>query len=167
MILQQACRAQIEDICSLVNLAYRGEAGWTQEHELVAGMRVTEQALHILFDDPNRHLLVAEQQGYVLSCICIEHIEDEAHIGLFAVHPRLQGCGVGKIILSQAESYAAEVLQVSKYILSVLTPRVELISYYERRGYRRTGKLVKYPAHLNVGQPLQPYLTVLSLVKAV
>ncbi len=47
----------------------------------------------------------------------------------------------------------------------VVSQRTELIAYYERRGYTRTGKTKEYPTHLNVGVPLKSDLTVEYLEK--
>jgi len=38
--------------------------------------------------------------------------------------------------------------------MSVLNVRIELIAYYERRGYHQTGKTESYPLDADVGQPL-------------
>lgn len=38
--------------------------------------------------------------------------------------------------------------------MSVLNVHIELIAYYERRGYHQTGKTESYPLDADVGQPL-------------
>jgi len=62
-------------------------------------------------------LLVAIQDDEVVSCICLEKEEDQAYIGLFSVHPKLQRKGVGKSILSKAEEYAFSTLHVRRQLL--------------------------------------------------
>jgi hypothetical protein len=47
----------------------------------------------------------------------------------------------------------------------VISQREELISFYERRGYRRTGEIAEYPLHLNVGVPRAEGLTIEYLEK--
>jgi len=69
--------------------------------------------------------------------------------------------------LHQAESYASTKLNAKKYIMVVVSQRTELIAYYERRGYIRTGDIQKYPNHLNVGVPLVDGLTIEYLEKNV
>ncbi|MFT7467820.1 MAG: hypothetical protein ACI8PP_001062, partial [Candidatus Pseudothioglobus sp.] len=39
--------------------------------------------------------------------------------------------------------------RVSRMIMSVITLREELIAYYERRGYRRTGEFEPFPTDLD------------------
>jgi len=157
-ILEVAKAEQIENICDLVNLAYRGESGWTKETNLVGGDRSNVNEIQGYLSNPNAHLLVAVVDGEITSCVCIEKDGDRAYIGFFAVHPKLQGAGVGKEILHQAESYASTKLNAKKYIMVVVSQRTELIAYYERRGYIRTGDIQKYPNHLNVGIPLEERL---------
>jgi len=165
LVLEFARKDHIEGICGLVNLAYRGETGWTKETDLVGGDRLSTDEVQEYISDQNSHLLVAIENGEIVSCICIEINESSAYIGLFAVHPKLQRTGVGNEILSQAESYASTKLKARKYVMVVVSQRKELIAYYERRGYIRTGNIQKYPTHLNVGVPLKSGLTVEYLEK--
>ena len=165
LVLKEARKENIEKIRDLVNMAYRGETGWTKETDLVGGDRSSSDEVKQYMSDPNAHLLVATESGEIRACICIEKNEDCAYIGFFAVHPSIQGGGVGKEILSQAECYASTKLGAKKYVMVVLSSRNELISYYERRGYKRTGKIKEYPIHLNVGIPLKSGLTIEYLEK--
>jgi len=164
-VLEVAKAEQIENICDLVNLAYRGESGWTKETNLVGGDRSNANEVQGYISNPNAHLLVVVVDGEIVSCVCIEKDGDRAYIGFFAVHPKLQGAGVGKEILYQAESYASTKLNARKYVMVVVSQRTELIAYYERRGYIRTGNIQEYPTHLNVGVPLKNGLTVEYLEK--
>jgi len=164
-VLEVAKAEQIDNICDLVNLAYRGENGWTKETSLVGGDRTNANELQGYLSNPNAHLLVAVLDAEIVSCVCIEKDGEKAYIGLFAVHPKLQGDGVGKEILHQAESYASAKLNAKKYIMAVVSQRTELIAYYERRGYIRTGDIQEYPTYLDVGVPLEGGLTIEYLEK--
>jgi len=160
LVLEIAKAEQVENICDLVNLAYRGENGWTKETALVGGDRSNANEVQEYLSNPNVHLLVAVVNGEIVSCVCIEKEEDSAYIGFLTVHPKVQGIGIGKEILYQAEKYASTKLNARKYVMVVVSQRTELIAYYERRGYTRTGKTQEYPTHLNVGVPLKRDLTV-------
>ncbi|MCF6217639.1 MAG: GNAT family N-acetyltransferase [Gammaproteobacteria bacterium] len=163
--LEAASLAQTERICQLINLAYRGKRGWTKETHLVDGDRSNYNEIREYISNPNTHLLVAVEKREIISCICIERDGESAHIGFFAVDPKLQGCGLGKEILQQAECYASINLNAKKFVMTVVSQRTELITYYERRGYIRTGRVEKYPLHLNVGTPLKKGLTVERMEK--
>jgi ribosomal protein S18 acetylase RimI-like enzyme len=64
---------------------------------------------------------------------------------LFAVEPTLQGSGIGKVLLAYAESEAHNRWGINSAIMEVITRRSELIEYYERRGYVRTGEMIAFP----------------------
>jgi ribosomal protein S18 acetylase RimI-like enzyme len=165
MKLELSNISQLSEILDLVNIAYRGEKGWTRETEIVDGKRATEKEIKAAIEDPDSHFLVYIEDGNVVSCICVEQESDTAQIGLFAVHPKLQGKGIGKQVLAAAEEYAATHLGAKKFVVVVISQRPELISYYERRGYVRTGKMKEYPVHLDVGTPKTRELTIEYLVK--
>jgi len=156
---------QLEEICKLVNIAYRGDDGWTKETELVSGDRSTVSEIEGYLTDPKAHFLVSIVDDEILCCVCIEDKEDQAYIGLLVVHPKLQGKGVGKVLLSEAEAYARANLQPEKFVMLVVIQRRELIKFYERRGYVRTGEIMEYPIHLNVGTPKVVGLKMEYLVK--
>lgn len=166
LTLQKAKPKHISELCNLVNLAYRGEHGWTKETHLVAGERTTHEEVEGYLSNPNAHLFIAlNNNENVIACICIEVKEDYAYFGFFAVHPSLQGAGVGKQILALAEALATKEWKVKKFAMVVISQRKKLISFYERRGYIKTGDINDYPTHLNVGKPLKSGLTITCLEK--
>lgn len=155
----------VENISSLINQAYRGHDGWTRETEIVNGERTSVEYIMELLQNPEAHLFVAEIDGNLAACICVEEKEGLAYIGTFAVSPSFQNQGVGKQVLSMAEKYAINQLGSKKLVMVVISQREELISFYERRGYRKTGEISEYPMHLNVGIPAVEGLTIECLEK--
>ena len=72
--------------------------------------------------------------------------EDGAgYFGMFAVRPELQGGGVGKAMLAQAERIAGEDWGLATMRMTVIDVRDSLIAFYQRRGYVRTGILKPFP----------------------
>jgi len=67
LVLEIAKAEQIENICDLVNLAYRGENGWTKETDLVGGDRSNANEVQEYLSNPNAHLLVAVVNGEIVS----------------------------------------------------------------------------------------------------
>lgn len=49
--------------------------------------------------------------------------------------------------------------------MTVVSQRTELIAYYERRAYHRTGIIKKFPVHRSVGVPFDNTLTIEYLDK--
>jgi ribosomal protein S18 acetylase RimI-like enzyme len=165
--LKIATKQDSEEIANLVNRAYRPkstEFGWTHEAQLVAGNRVTPGQLEKLFDGDST-ILTLLQGEFIVSCVTIEVEDSVAYIGMLATEPRLQATGLGKSMMKHAEHFAGRVLGASKFKISVLSARRELIDFYERRGYVRTGETQNYPASAGVGKPLIKNLGIETLVK--
>lgn len=167
MKLEIANVSDASDICNLLNIAYRGEVGWTTESKLVKGSRADVNDIRLAITSECSRFLVYKKAGILVACICIEKFGDSVYIGSFAVDPEHQELGLGKQILDFAEQYANSEFRPDKYVMVVLSSRSELISYYERRGYKRSGVVKEYPRHLNVGTPMLDNLTIEELCKYV
>jgi len=157
--------SEAQAINALLNLAYRGERGWTTEANLVDGERSTVSDVVLLIE--SSVFLIHKNKNELVACICLQSNGSEVYIGSFAVHPNHQADGLGRAVLSAAEKYAAYELEATQLIMLVLSARDELIAFYERRGYRRTGIVQAYPLHLNVGIPRRSDLTVEQLRKSI
>jgi ribosomal protein S18 acetylase RimI-like enzyme len=77
----------------------------------------------------------------------------------------LQGTGVGKQMLAHAEKYAREEFGSVRFIMVVVSSRPELIAFYLRRGYQRTGDLMDYPLSAGAGTPKHTGLKIETLEK--
>jgi len=163
--LEKARDEDAGDITDLINLAYRGEEGWTKETALIDGDRVQYNTISELLLDSNIHFLVTYNLGDLLACICIEQSVTAANFGFFSVNPKYQTLGIGKSVLAQAESYALNGLKLKKTAMQVVQQRTELVSFYERRGYRLTGLVKPYPKNLSSGTPMKDELNVVYLEK--
>ena len=155
-----------EAIMELMNLSYRGKEGWTKETDIVAGKRISLEDTKTLIQKDESRMLIASIEGSVVACICLERKGDKVYIGSFAVAPAYQNMGIGKQVLSQAEEIAVNQMGAKELVMVVISQRQELIEYYERRGYRRTGQTEKYPVYLNVGIPIVEGLTIEYLIKS-
>lgn len=165
--LHIAKKSDSVEIASLVNRAYRPAStdfGWTHEARLVAGYRICPEQVEELLNGDST-VLVLLQEEHIVSCVNVLVKDSVAYIGMLATEPRLQASGLGKTMMAHAESFAMEVFGVSKFKMSVLSARSELIAFYERRGYVRTGEMQDYPVSENVGQPLVRDLAVETLLK--
>lgn len=165
--LEKARRSYSDEICGLINLTYRGEVGWTRETHIVQGNRTNRDEIEAAIQNPDAHFFVVNQKQRLAACIYVEKQENTAYIGFFSVHPSLQGRGIGTYILKQAESFALTELDARKYVMFVVSQRSELIAFYERKGYTRTGRIESYPLHLGIGVPKVEGLTIEYLEKNV
>jgi len=156
-------------VVALVESAYRGDAsrtGWTTEADILDGQRTDAAAVTAVVADPAGVLLLAESAGELVACCHLENRGDHAYFGMFAVHPGLQGSGVGKAVIAEAERVAAGDWRVGEMHMTVISVRDELIAWYERRGYARTGKMSPFPyGDERFGVPLRDDLQFELLVK--
>ncbi|MFF5920031.1 GNAT family N-acetyltransferase [Streptomyces flavochromogenes] len=143
--------AVLDDVPALVPLvesAYRGDAsrgGWTTEADILQGQRTDPEGVAAVITTPNSRLLVVERDGEIVACCQLEHRAEAAYFGMFAVRPELQGAGLGKRIIAEAERRVRELWDVREMHMTVISVREELIAWYERRGYRRTGRMTPFP----------------------
>lgn len=166
-------QAKAEDavaIAALVNRAYRPSpdaAGWTHEAELVTGERTHAAQVAALLVMPDAVVLLGLQGDKIVACVLVERDGDAGYIGMLAVDPSLQGTGGGKLMLARAEDHARTAFGAERLVMVVLSSRSELIDFYLRRGYRRTGVTADYPLGANVGVPKRNGLRIETLEKQV
>lgn len=141
--------ADIPALIALVESAYRGDAsraGWTTEADMLDGQRIDAESLQKTLSTPDNRILLAEKDGDLLACCHIEKQENSAgYFGMFSVRPGLQGSGIGKLLLAEAERQARDEMQCPRMEMTVIDIRDSLIAFYERRGYARTGIHKPFP----------------------
>lgn len=154
-----ATHLDIAAIVTLTESAYRGDAsrvGWTTEADLLDGQRTDAREVATLIANPNVKLLLAErpstasgQGGRLLASCVVERLADgndcDGYFGMFSVRPEAQGNGTGRALLAEAERVARDEWHARTMRMTVIDVRAELIAWYERRGYRRTGEYQAFP----------------------
>lgn len=132
----------------LVTSAYRGEAsraGWTTEADLLDGPRIVPEVLEHDLTRPRSRVVIAESEAGMLACAHVCDDGGSGYFGMFAVDPARQGQGIGDTILRECERIAREDWQLPVMRMTVIDLRDELIRWYERRGYHRTGVKQPFP----------------------
>ena len=154
---RNATPADIDALAALVTSAYRGDAsrvGWTTEADLLDGNRIDREVLRADLARPRSRVLLAEADDRLRACAHVADEDGAGYFGMFAVHPGLQGGGLGKRLLAECERIAGEEWQLPVMRMTVIDIRDELIAFYERRGYRRTGQFKPFPyGDARFGQP--------------
>ncbi|HET6805446.1 MAG TPA: GNAT family N-acetyltransferase [Frateuria sp.] len=145
---RMATAADIPAIVALVESAYRGESGrrgWTTESDLLDGQRTDAAGVADALSRPGSCILLLEHDGQPLASCQLERKGEAAYFGMFAVDPARQAGGLGKRLLGEAERLAREDWGCRLMEMTVIVQREELIAWYERRGYRRTGQFAPFP----------------------
>jgi ribosomal protein S18 acetylase RimI-like enzyme len=130
-------------ITAVVNDAHAGGApSWTHEADLFAGDRIERAEILDLLASKEVAFLVADVAGNIGGCVYLRKAPERlAYIGLLAVHPGLQGAGLGKRLVAQAEAFARnEWLCVATTMTVITRHRPELAAFYVGLGYVRTGR---------------------------
>jgi ribosomal protein S18 acetylase RimI-like enzyme len=158
---RDASPADIPAVVALVTSAYRGQAsraGWTTEADLLDGTRIDPELLRADIERPRSRVLLAERMVPLaggsdggspsLELAACAHVAEEdraGYFGMFAVRPGLQRAGIGHALLAEAERIVREEWGLPSMRMSVIDLREELIAWYQRRGYRRTGVFKPFP----------------------
>ncbi|MBF9072721.1 GNAT family N-acetyltransferase [Streptacidiphilus fuscans] len=172
LLFRSATEHDIPALVELVDSAYRGEAsraGWTTEADLLAGRRTDAEAMAETMARHDTRVLVAERLGDTgpLACCTVERRPGGAYFGMFSVRPALQGGGVGRAVLAEVERFARAEWSAAQLEMTVIVQRTDLIAWYERRGFSRTGELSPFPyGNERFGVPKRPDLAFERLVKA-
>jgi GNAT superfamily N-acetyltransferase len=148
LTFRAATPADADAVVVLVESAYRGDdsrAGWTTEADLLDGRRTGVDDVLASIARPHSQVLLAEREGRLLACAHVAVDEGAGYFGMFSVVPGLQRAGVGKQVLAEAERIARDAYGQATMRMTVIDVRDELIAYYERRGYRRTGVKKPFP----------------------
>jgi len=148
LTFRDATREDIPAIIELVQSAYRGDssrAGWTTEADLLDGQRIDAEALIESIETPRSRVRLAFDGGQLVACAHVADEDGSGYFGMFAVRPTMQGAGIGKAVMREAENLVRNEYGLDTIRMTVIDVREELMAYYERRGYRRTGIKKPFP----------------------
>ncbi len=150
MHLGTATQEDLTALHALIESAYRGDSarrGWSHEADLLHGQRTDLAALEAALGDPAQHLLVLRDGDSLAACVSLTDKGDGlAYLGLLTVDPGRQASGIGRLLLAASEDHARQAYGAMRIEMTVIAQREELIAWYERRGYSRTGETRPFPA---------------------
>lgn len=152
MTLSIAFRAadenDLEPVRALVESAYRGDSsrrGWTTEADMLDGQRIDREILRDLLRRNDARVVLAESGQDLLACCELQNQGEAAYFGMFSVRPEQQGNGIGHRLLVEAERIARQEWACQEMRMTVIDMREELLAWYLRRGYQRTGEFKPFP----------------------
>lgn len=170
----QAELSDAQSIAALINSAYRGEsshAGWTTEADILGGLRTTTPEIATMIKREDAFILVGVLHDEIVATVTCErqdaHGKNIAHLGMIAVKPTLQNKGHGKTLITAAEAICLRRWRVVGFHMAVITLRTELIAFYTRLGFTRSGEFANFPEAPDLWQPKVEGLTLEYLVKII
>ena len=127
----QADHDHLAELSTLINSAYRGDSsrkGWTTEAGLLDGQRTDPFTLKKLIDDEGSVILIAqdEDSDKIYGCVNLKNQLQRCYLGMLTVDPALQGKGLGKQLLEEAEAFAG-FWDCTEIFMTVISVRTELI----------------------------------------
>lgn len=174
LTFRKATLADAAQVTVLVRSAYRGDssrAGWTTEADLLSDNRIEEPEVVEKINNPNASVILAHDQDGVLAACCEVVRRDDGTVGqfgMFAVDPQRQAGGIGRQVLAEAEADAKRTFGLKTIEMLVIDVREELIAWYLRRGYEKTGRTKAFHYHaLSEGQASRDDLQFIVLAKAI
>jgi ribosomal protein S18 acetylase RimI-like enzyme len=140
---RSATADDVNAVVTLVNACYRGDSsrqGWTTEADLLDGTRTDENEIAHLIATTGSTIMLCISEDEIIGSVHLEKEGSSCYLGMLVVKPTLQGSGIGRRLMEAGEDYARDRLKSHKMTMNVISMRPELLAYYERRGYRRTGR---------------------------
>jgi ribosomal protein S18 acetylase RimI-like enzyme len=154
-----AAKEDIPELVKLINSAYRGDTsrtGWTTEANLLGGSRIDDETFEqMMFAEKAVVLTYSDPETAIIGCVYLQQQQSKLYLGMLTVSPEIQNHGVGKQLLQSAETYAQRHSCVAIF-MTVISVRAELIAWYERHGYLKTGETRPFPKDTKFGIALHP-----------
>ncbi|KAF5001185.1 hypothetical protein FGRMN_1209 [Fusarium graminum] len=100
--------------------------------------------------------------GPIIGCVNVfKKTPSFGRLALLAVDPTLQRSGLGRKLVAYGEEYLTREFGVRKIGLNALWTRKQLIQWYEKQGYVKTGEVTKMPPDRRAfGKPEEEILLV-------
>ncbi|KAH8734223.1 acyl-CoA N-acyltransferase [Ilyonectria robusta] len=136
---------------AMVESAFRAEDSrqdWTADMKLGESFRLDVKEIITQINKPDGAILMAtdnNNNALVGSVEVFKRSDDLARISMLAVDQTCQRGGIGRQVLAYAEDYCQKTWGVNKLGLNALETRQELIKWYMRRGYEKTGETSPFP----------------------
>lgn len=134
----------------LIESAFRAEdsrQGWVGNSVLASRFSIEEKTIASIITNPDSTFLMAsDANGRLLGTVGVsKRAPDSARLFMLAVDPQCHRGGIGKHILTHAEDYCQREWGPKTLGLNALSSRETLISWYMRRGFRKTGETTPFP----------------------
>ena len=159
MNISKATQQDAQRLATLINSAYRGETskkGWTTEADLLEGKRTDANKLSQMMSREDAVFLkFCDEADGLKGCVYLEKKTNKMYLGMLTVSPTEQAKGIGKKLLSASEDYGRK-CSCSAMQMRVFSVRTELINWYERHAYHKTGEIIPFTPDAEFETSTQP-----------
>ncbi|MEZ4957002.1 MAG: GNAT family N-acetyltransferase [Saprospiraceae bacterium] len=159
-LIEKAAIDDVPEIVHLLNITYRGEEsykGWTTEAGIIKGTIRTDEAIvdELMKEEGSVFFKCLDEKNKLVGCVNLKKKGTKMYLGMLSVQPDLQGNGIGKRFLMEAENWARK-NNCDTLFMQVISEREELNDWYKRHGYRETGKKKPFDVDQKYGVPVRP-----------
>ncbi len=169
--IRTATESDVEKIVKLVESVYRGTSskeGWTTEADLLDGQRTDQPMILEMMKTPESFFYVIDSPSgkSLAASVFFQKTASGGYLGMLAVSTDFQNQKLGKLLMLYCEQILRE-WKLEKIRITVIDRRTELIAWYERFGFVKTGRIEKFPDDLRYGIPKVKDLKMLELAKVI
>jgi ribosomal protein S18 acetylase RimI-like enzyme len=138
-------------IRDLIHAAFRftdASIDWIGSPELAKTFDIPIEVILKRITAPDNVFLVSSNtpDGPIIGCVNVfKKTPDYGRLALLAIDPALQRSGLGKKMVVIGEEHLTREFGVENIGLNALQTRKELIKWYEKQGYVRTGAITELP----------------------
>jgi GNAT superfamily N-acetyltransferase len=137
--IRLATAADRPRIIPVVNAAFAVEA-------FIAGPRTDDAQMAELMQS-GQFLILEDDAERLMASIYVELRGERGYFGMLAVDPERQGIGLSRLMVEAAESHCRD--RGCRHMdIAVLSPRAELMPFYNKLGYVETAREPFEGAHL-------------------
>lgn len=145
-----ATQDDAEKLHHLIQAAFRAEdsrEGWVGNADLASSFSLDVKDIMPTITNPDSAFLIATDNNDTLigSIGVSRRGPDGARLFMLAVDQQHNRGGIGRQVLAHGEDYCQQTWNATKLALNALSTREALVSWYMRRGYRKTGETTPFP----------------------
>jgi GNAT superfamily N-acetyltransferase len=142
--IRNACSSDIQAILTLLKDAFQPyQESYTKEAYVHAILLPAEEIQKRLYD-PKKLVLVAEINTRIVGTITATvHNTAQMRLQSMAVLPGFQRSGIGQLLLEKMEGFVRG-KKCTRISFECFEPLKNSIRFYEKHGYRRTGKTIPF-----------------------
>ncbi|CAM1501296.1 Fc.00g104580.m01.CDS01 [Cosmosporella sp. VM-42] len=139
--------AQLQQLVQSAFRAADSRPNWTGNVDFSSSFTIDVKDIITKITNPDSAMILAtDNEGNLVGTIGVaKHNADAGRLFLLAVDQNRNRGGIGRQVLAYGEDYCRKTWDVTKLEMNALNTREELISWYLRCGYRKTGELTPFP----------------------